>query len=143
MKHVLSAAGRAFLRTFAAALIVYATGLSQAQNFNELLALGVAALLASGAAGLRAVQAYVPSISFAKWLPIPAGAIADSFAHGFLAAFIVSLSGAMNTPDLSTWHSAIVGVVVGALNAGIRAIQGILTVDEPPRGRGIPNPEND
>lgn len=143
MKNLLSAAGRAFLRVFLAALLVYAVGISHAKNLNEVVALGVAALLASLAAGLRAVQAYVPALTFSKWLPMPYGAIADSFVHGFLAAFIVSLAKWLDAPQLSAWHAAIVGAIVGAITAGVRAVQAVATYDEPPgRLRGIPNPPN-
>lgn len=132
MKELLGAAGRAFLRTFAAALIVYAAGISQAKNLNELLALGAAALLGALAAGLRALQAYVPKLTFAHWIGGPAGPIVDSFAHGFLAAFIAAWIGILGLPSLSSWHAAILAAIVGAFNAGIRAAQGALTHGEAP-----------
>ena len=56
MESLLSAAGRAFLRAFVAALVVFAAGILAAPNLNRLVVLGVAALVGAFNAGVRALQ---------------------------------------------------------------------------------------
>jgi hypothetical protein len=132
MQDLLSEAGRSFLRAFAASIIVLAPGILAAPNLNRGLALGIAAVMASIAAGLKAIQVFVPRLSLVGYLPAPFGAWADSFLRAFLAAFITSIIGILNMPDLSTAKSLVVGALVGAFAAGLRALQGVLTSGEEP-----------
>lgn len=143
MSALLSAAGRAFLRAFLAAILVYATGVLAAPNLNRAYLLGVAALAAALAAGFRSIQAYLPKLSIATYLPAPYGAPADAFLHGFLGALIVSLTGWLGAPDLATARSFAVAAIVGAVTAGVRAVQALLTTGEHPSpGTGVDPPPN-
>jgi hypothetical protein len=128
----MSAAGRAFLRNFVASIIILAPGILAAPDLNQGVALGIAALVASIAAGLGALKVFVPQLSFHSVLAAPYADWADAFSHGFLAAFIVGIIGLLNMPDLSTWRSVGYGVLTGAFTAGIRAIQGFFTPSEAP-----------
>lgn len=129
---VLQAAGLAFLRAFGAAILILAPGVLSAPNLNNAFDLGVAALFASLAAGFKAIQIFVPQLSFKNYIKIPYGAWVDSFVQAGLGAFIISITGWLSAPDLSTWKSFVVGALVGAVTAGIRALQGLLTPGESP-----------
>lgn len=143
MVQLLSAAGRAFLRAFAASLLVLGVGVLAAPDLNRAKLLGVAALLGAVAAGIRALQGYVPSLSVAAYLGHPYGDWADSFLHGFLTSLLVTLPGAFGAPDLHTARALAVGAIVGAFNAGMRALQGVLTVGEHPAPAvGVSPPPN-
>ena len=134
MQKLLSDAGRSFLRAFAGSLIVLAPGILAAPNLNRAVAIGIAAVIASIAAGLKTLQAYVPRLSFVPYLPAPAGALADSFSRAFIAAFLTSVIGIFEMPNLSTAKSLVVAALVGAITAGIRGLQGALTTGEAPFG---------
>jgi hypothetical protein len=146
MQSLLSEAGRSFLRAFAASIIVLAPGILAAPNLNRAVAIGIAAVMASIAAGLKAIQVFIPRLSLVAYLParpLPLGAWADSFLRAFLAAFVTSLIGILNMPDLSGGKAAVVGALVGAFAAGFRGIQSALTRGELPfaaAGFTIPPP---
>ncbi len=131
-KDLLSAAGRAFIGAFAASVVVLSTGVLAAPNLNEAFALGVAALFASVAAGVKVLQEFVPQLRFGSYLKQPFGAYLDAFVQAGLGALLVSLVGVLNAPDLATAKSLITAAVVGALMAGFRALQGLLTPGEQP-----------
>lgn len=133
MEKLLFAVGTSFLRAFGAALLTYALGILAAPNLHVGVALSVAALLASIAAGLRAIQVFVPAISFGRFVPQPFGGWLDSFTRAGVSAFIVSATGWLLAPDLANWRSVGVAAVVGALAAGFRAVQGTVTPGESPR----------
>lgn len=132
MKNVLSAAGRAFIGAFAVSALALSTGVLAAPNLNQAFALGVAALFASVAAGVKALQVFVPQLSFGAFVRQPIGAYLDAFLQAALGAFLVSLIGILNAPDLSTAKSLVTAAVVGALMAGFRALQGLFTPGEHP-----------
>lgn len=133
-KELLSAAGRAFIAAFAVSVVTLSTGILAAPNLNEAYALGVAALFASVAAGVKVLQEFVPQLRFGSYIQQPFGAYLDAFVQAGLGAFLVSLVGVLNAPDLATAKSLIVAAVVGALMAGFRALQGLVTPGE------LPNP---
>lgn len=132
MRTLLAAAGTAFLRAFAASIVILAAGVLAAPNLDQAVALGIAALIASLAAGLRAVQIFVPQISFAGIVAQPWAAWLDAFTRAFVGAFITGAIGLMAMPDLSTWRAASAAIVIGAATAGARALQGLLTAGETP-----------
>ena len=132
MTGLLYAAGTSFLRAFGAAIIVYATGILAAPNKSVAISLSIAALLGSLAAGLRALQVFVPGITFATSVRQPVAAWLDAFVRAFLATLLVSLTGWLASPDFSTWRSAGLALIVGAGAAGFRALQGLLTSGEQP-----------
>lgn len=146
MLHLLSEAGRSFLRAFGGSLIVLFPGILAAPNMSGAVALGIAALVASLAAGLKAIQVFIPQLTFAALFPARFAVYAlwvDSFARAFLASFIVSIVGLLSMPTLDFGKSIIVGVIVGAITAGIRAVQSLLTPGEGPNpqaGLQTPSP---
>lgn len=131
-KTLLSAAGRAFIGAFAVSTLALSTGILAAPNLSQAYALGVAALFASVAAGVKALQQFVPQLSFGNYLSQPFGAYLDAFLQAGLGAFLVSVVGVLNAPDFATAKSLAVGAVVGALMAGFRALQGLVTPGESP-----------
>lgn len=139
MEKLLFAAGTAFLRAFGMGFLVYVTGILAAPNLATARTLSIAALLASIAAGFRAIQVFVPAISFETLgAKQPFAAWADSFTRAFLASFLITITGWLATPDLSTWRSVGLAAIVGALTAGVRAIQGLLSPSESPAaGKGL------
>ena len=119
MTAVLSNAGRSFLRAFAASLILFLPGFVSAPNLDQSYALGVSALVASIAAGLRALQDFVPQLQVpGRW-----GDYIGSFLRAFIAQGLVLTLGILNAPDLNVGKAAIVAVLTGALTAGFVAIQ--------------------
>ena len=131
-KELLSAAGRAFIGAFAVSALTLSTGILAAPNLNQAYALGVAALFASVAAGVKVLQEFVPQLRFGSYISQPFGAYLDAFVQAGLGAFLVSIVGVLNAPDLATAKSLITAAVVGALMAGFRALQGLVTPGEQP-----------
>lgn len=132
MQKLLYAAATAFLRAFGVTFLLAATGILAAPNQTALIALSWAALVASIVAGIRAVQVFIPGLSFAALLAQPYAAWADAFTRAFLASLLTLLTGWLAAPDWSTWKSAILAVLVGAGTSGVRALQGLLTPGETP-----------
>ena len=135
MKALLAAAGRTFLKAFGASVIILAPGVLSAPDLNQAYGLGVAALFASVAAGIRAIQVFVPQLSFVGLLPDRYKVVAawvDAFVRGFLGAFLVSILGVLNAPDLATGRALLTAALVGALVAAFRALEGLLTKTEQP-----------
>lgn len=132
MTKLLFAALTAFGRAFGATFLLAATGIVAAPNVDTAVALSIAALIASIVAGLRAIQVFIPQLSFGSLIPQPYGALADSFARAFLATLVVSVQGLLAMPELPTDRSVWFAAFTGALAAGIRALQGLLTPGESP-----------
>lgn len=138
MVQLLYAAATAFLRAFGVTFLMAATGILAAPNVDAAVALSISALIASIAGGLRAIQVFIPQISFGTFVPQPWAAWADSFTRAFLATLVVSVEGLLAMPDLPTDRSIWFAVITGALAAGLRAIQGLLTpTEQPSPGSGI------
>jgi hypothetical protein len=141
MHELLSNAGRAFLKVFGAALLTVAIGISAQPTLHGAVLVGIAGVMAALAAGLGALQTFLPGFTLAAYIKAPYGPIADTFIRGALGAFLTAIIGLLAEPSLSVWHSAIIGVVVGAISAGLRAVQGMLTPGEKPAvGGGITTP---
>jgi hypothetical protein len=134
VKSVLSGAGRAFLAAFGASLLVFLPGILAAPNLDEMYAVGVSALLASFAAGIKVLQEFVPFLTWGSLLPQPWAAWADAFTRGFLSYLIVTVPGILNAPDLSLDSAkALIGaLLVGGITAGLRAGEGLTTKGEYP-----------
>lgn len=132
MKNLLEKAGLSFLRAFGASVLVLATGVLSAPNLNESYALGVAALIASVAAGIKAVQVLVPSFTFGSLISQPYGAWAHSFARAFLGALAVGVLAVLDAPDLDTAKALATAAIIGAVTAGLRALQGFVSAGESP-----------
>lgn len=133
MEKLLFAAGTSFLRAFGVAFLMFATGILGATDVHSAVALSIAALLASLAAGLRAVQVFVPLLSWKSLLKNESvSAWADAFTRATLASFLVFVTGWLAAPDYSTWKSVWLAAIVGAAAAGVRALQGLLTTGHDP-----------
>lgn len=132
MKILLEKAALSFVRAFGASALVLSLGVLSAPNLNQAYGLGVAALIASIAAGVKAIQVLVPGISFASFISQPLAAWVDSFSRAFIGTFLVAMIGILNAPDLSTSRSLLTAAIVGAVAAGLRAIQGLATTGEEP-----------
>lgn len=132
MVTVLENAGRAFLKVFGPAILVVAIGIAQQPNLDRGVAVGVAGLFAAIAAGLTAIQTFVPQVTVRYWVGDPAGRYLDAFLHGFLGALITSLIGILNQPVLSGWGAIVVGLIVGAITAGLQAVEEIVSPDPVP-----------
>jgi len=144
MLRLLSEAGRSFLRAFAGALVVLIPGILAAPDLNTGLAFGIAAVIASIAAGLKAVQVFVPALSFKSVLGgkfAPYYAIVDSFVRAFVAALITALLGILAMPTEQWGKALFVAALVGAVTAGFRTLQGVFThgdVPAPESGMTVP-----
>lgn len=141
MTKLLYAAATAFLRAFAITFLMAATGIAAAPNVGAAQALSIAALIASIAAGLRAIQVFIPALSFAAFIRQPIAAWVDAFVRSFLAALVTAVLGLLAMPELPHDRSVYFAVITGALVAGLRALQGLLTPQESPApGTGIEDP---
>jgi hypothetical protein len=133
MKQLLAVAGRRFLHTAAAAFLVFVLGILSAPNLKDnVYLLGVTFLVALIAAALDFIQEVVPKFSWSLLLPQPWAAWADAFTQAFVASFIVTITGWLSAPDISTWRSVVTAALIGALTAGVRAIEGLTTKGESP-----------
>lgn len=132
MKSLLEKAGLSFLRAFGASVLVLSVGVLSAPNLNQSYALGVAALVASLAAGFKALQVLVPGVTFAAFVSQPWAAWTDSFTRAFLGAFIIGILGVLNAPDFATGKALAVAAIIGAVTAGVRALQGFVSAGESP-----------
>lgn len=138
MKTLLREAGREFLKAFGAALVILMPGVLAATNLDQFYALGVAALGSAFAGGFKAIQVFVPALSFAEFVPQPVAAWLDAFTRAALGFFLVFAVDFMNAPNYSEWKSAVVGALIGAAAAGFRALEGLLTKGETPvKGFGV------
>jgi hypothetical protein len=134
MKTLLYEAGRAALKAFIVSFLTFASGLLAATNLKEFSALAVAALVASFVAALKALQVFIPKLSFAslfKTQPVVASYL-DAFTIAFLSTAVVVLQGLSNAPDYATGKALVVSAVVGALQAAFRALEGLATKGEFP-----------
>ncbi len=141
MTKLLFAAGTAFLRAFGITFLMAATGIAAAPNVSSAQALSIAALIASIAAGLRAIQVFIPQLSFGAFVRQPIAGWIDSFTRAFLAALVTALAGLLAMPNLPTDSSIWFAAITGALVAGVRALQGLATPGEQPASEsGVTNP---
>lgn len=131
MRTWLSAAGRSFLRAFGANLIVLAPGILAAPTIRGAELLAVAGLAASVACGIRAIQAYIPSLTVAKYLG-GIGVYVDSALRAFAGSLCVTLPGVFMAHSLHTGTALATAALIGAVSAGLRGLQGSLTLGESP-----------
>lgn len=132
MKNLLSQAGRAALKAFVVTFLPFATGLIGATSIDEFRSLGIAALVASGVAVLTAVKVFVPQLSFASLLPQPFASWTDAFVIAGLSAFLVLVEGVSEAPDYATGKAALYAALIGGLQAGFRALEGLTQKGESP-----------
>ena len=132
LKNLLSQAGRAALKAFVVTFLTFAAGLLAATNLKEFAALAVGALVASGVAALKAVQVFVPQLSFAGLLPQPFASWLDAFVIAGLSAFLVLVQGVSDAPNYDAGKAVVVAAVIGGLQAAFRALEGVLTKGETP-----------
>lgn len=140
MKTLFYEAGRAALKAGIVTFLTFASGLLAATNLKEFSSLAVAALVASFVAALKAVQVFVPKLSFAGLFPNQpvVASYLDAFTIAFLATLIVTLEGLSNAPDYNTAKALVVSAIIGALQAAFRALEGLATRGEfPARNFGV------
>jgi hypothetical protein len=137
MTGLLSNAGRSFLRPFIGSLLVLLPGVLAAPDTGTMTGLALAALIASVAAGLKAVQVFVPQLSFQSLLPGFSGTLLDSFVRAFLGAFLVLAPGVLDAPNLAEGRALFTAAIVAAVTAGVRALQGFFTQGEPVGNSGF------
>jgi len=135
VKDILAGAGRRFLHTAAAAFIVFILGLLAAPDLigDNLRIYGLAFLIALGAAALKFIAEVAPFVSVSHYVPEKYKVYAawvDAFLQAGIASFVVNAPGVFNAPNLKTAGALAVGVLIGALTAGVRAIEGLLTPSE-------------
>lgn len=132
MKELFKQAGRSALKAFVVTFLPFVTGLLAAPNLTEARAIVVAALVASGVAVVEAVRVFVPQLTFANILPQPWASWTDQFTIAGLSTFFVLVQGVSEAPDLETGKSVVVAAIVGGLQAGFRALEGLFTKGETP-----------
>jgi len=140
LKKLLYEAGRAALKAFAVTFVTFAAGLVSATNLKEFSALAVAALVASGVAALKAVQVFIPKLSFAGLFPSQPiiASYLDAFVIAGLSALVVLLQGISDAPDYEAGKAVVVAAFIGALQAAFRAVEGLATKGEfPARNAGL------
>jgi hypothetical protein len=127
VRNVLAAAGRSFLRAFAGSLLVLVPGVLAAPDLNTMYALGVAALISSVVAGIRAIQVFVPQLSFSSLVGDVYGRFVDSFVRAFLATALVLLPGVLEAPNLAESKGLLTALLVAAVTAGVKALEVMFT----------------
>ena len=144
MRVLLSAAGRAFLRTFLITFSTFALGIWMAPNFNQALSLAVAASIASVDAALRALRVFAPDLAkqIAALLHVPErySEVVITGIQTFIAGLIALLLTVLAAPDLTTARSAALSGLIAIGTALTRVLQGWLTPGEAPGGTGISVP---
>jgi hypothetical protein len=144
MLELLSEAGRSFLRAFVGSLLVLLPGVLAAPDLAGLKGVGVAALISSVAAGLKALQVFVPRLSFAEVVGEKYGVFVDSAARAFLGTLLVLLPGVLDAPDLGTSKALLTAAIVAAVTAAVRALQGLFTPGDfpnPSAGLNLQDPQ--
>lgn len=133
MLTLMSEAGRSFLRAFVGSIVILGPGVLAAPSFHQAVLLGMAAVVASIAAGLKALQVFIPKLSFKSISALGIYYVyVDSFVRAFIAAFLTSIIGIFAMPTFGFSKSLIISVLIAAATAGVRAVQGLLTHGEPP-----------
>lgn len=137
MKEILAGAGRRFLHTAAGAFFVFVLGLLAAPDlvFDNVYLFGTVFLVALGGAALKFIAEVFPYVSVAKYVPTKYRVYAawlDAFLQAAVAAFVVAAPGIFDAPDLKTAGAIAVAALIGALTAGVRAIEGLLSASERP-----------
>lgn len=143
MKLSLEKLALAFLKPFASALLVALVGIGVQPTLRGTVALYLGALVAAAAAGLAALQVYVPNLTFRRWIKDPYGQLLDTFSHGFFPALLISAVGFLHGQDLSAWKAAGSAALIGAFSAGLRLfVQNPLTPGTTPLPtKGVLSPD--
>lgn len=144
MLELLSEAGRSFLRAFVGSLLILVPGVLAAPDLGGMKALGVAALISSVAAGLKALQVFVPRLSFAELVGEKYGVFVDSAARAFLGSLLVLLPGVLDAPNLSESKALLIAAIIAAVTSAVRALQGLFTPGDfpaPNTGLSVQDPQ--
>lgn len=125
MTNLFEKAGASFIRAFVVSALFLSTDILNALNGNDesAVAIGIAALYASLAAGLRAIQVFVPGITTGN-------KYADSFLRAAVAVAVASTIGVLTAPNVSITVAVVQGVLIGAGTAGLRAVQEFFTTPD-------------
>jgi hypothetical protein len=140
---LLSAAGRAFLRSAAVAFVALIYGVWLAPDMNQALAIAGAASIAALDAGFRAIRVYVPGLSraLAERLGLSGAEVVITATQTFLAGLIAVTLDVLSAPDLGGARAAGFAGMLALGTALTRVVQAWLTPGETPvAGVGIPAP---
>ena len=132
MHTLLSAVGRAFLRVFVSTLITLGPGILSAPSLDSAVLLGVAALMSSVGAGVRAIQQFVPLLSFSKYVGPVYGKYLDAAAQAFIGYLVVAIPNWLHYPTQGNWHLLVAAAVASVITALTRAVQALGTFGESP-----------
>lgn len=143
MRVILSAAGRAFLRSALIAFLALAAGILTAPNLDQALALAGAASIAALDAGFRAIRVFVPQLAdaLARSLGLAGAEVVLTGIQTLLAGLIALFLGVLSAPDLSGAKAAVMAGTLAIGTALVRVAQAWLTPGEAPgSGGGISVP---
>lgn len=136
MLRLFSEVARSFIRAFASSILILIPGVLSAPDLSASKALAAAALISGIVSGIKAVQVFVPTLSFKGVLAGTSYAAyytwVDSFVRAFVGTFLVSVIGWLTMPNLDWSRSALTALIIGALTTAFRAIQGAGTVGDVP-----------
>lgn len=132
MKAKLEQIALSTLRALGASLIVLIPALWVAPDVSHAVAIATAALFGVLTGGFKALQLLIPDLTFAKIVRQPYAAYLDSFSRAFLGSLVGAIIAWLSFPDLHTWQKVGLAALVGAVTAGIRALQGLVTKGESP-----------
>jgi hypothetical protein len=124
--------GRTLLKVYGAGLLTVLIGLTAQKTLHGAIAFGVAGVMALTATAIGGIVTLLPQLSFQQLVPGLPGQLLDAFVHAALAAFLVAVAGWFAEPNYNAWKSILIGAVVGAINAGARAVQAYFTKGEVP-----------
>lgn len=131
MKTLIEKAGASFLRAVVGSALVLIPGILNAPDKTTAIALAIAASYATLAAGLRAIQVFIPGITTGN-------AIVDSFLRASIAVLVASLTSALAAPGFGFTKALLLSLLIGAVTAGLRAVQAVFTKEESPfPGQGV------
>src|SRR4051794_29283789 len=77
-------------------------------------------------------EKYMANLDFNSGYGLLAKRVALSFVRAFVGSFIVLVPGILAAPDLSAAKALAVAAVIGAVTAGIRAVQEALALGRAP-----------
>jgi len=128
---VINSAGRALLRAIAPAVFVLATGLLAAKNLDESKTVLATAIVAILVAAAGALQAFVPALSWRSYVREGIAKYLDAFTQAAAGSFLALLTGWLTAPEWAFSTAGLTAIVIGALTAGVRAVQALITPGEP------------
>lgn len=137
-KELLAAVARRFVFVFLSGLIVAGPGIANAPDLDKAILLGTVAVISAASAAFKAVQELWPtaSVGYLLGLPQPYAAWVDAFTQAVAGTMVATIPTILDhfvstgVPDFSGWDSLVTAALIGALTAGFRAVEALLTPGE-------------